>query len=99
MRRRVANLVLALVGLGLAGYGIWSITNPSFTCRGVEMHPGDVCHKNDFSQMGTDEVQTYEDRVHAARLSQPVVVISGLAMAAFAGYLMRQGEPTEEATT
>lgn len=89
MSRRLANLALAIAGLALAAYGLWSITNPSFSCRGVEMRPGDVCHKNDFSEMGTSQVQTYEERAQAARISQPVIVVTGLGMAAFAGYLMR----------
>ncbi|MDN5563253.1 hypothetical protein EDD41_2822 [Luteococcus japonicus] len=82
-RRAWAHVLLALAGLALALFGAWSATHPDVTCRGVQMHPGDVCHKNDFGAMGTDEVQTYEQRMHAARLSQPVLIVAGLVVAGF----------------
>lgn len=88
--RRGAHLALALAGLAVLVYGLLAVANPTVTCRGVEMHPGDVCHKNDFSALGTDEVQTYEQRLHSARLSQPVVVAMGAAMAGFGAVLYRR---------
>lgn len=94
-RRRIAHLLLLLAGLAVAVYGLWMLADPQVTCRGVEMGPGDVCHKNDFGAMGTDEVQSYEQRLHAARLSQPVVVGTGLVVAGFAGMLLR-GERRRE---
>lgn len=88
--RRIAHLVLILVGLAVAGFGLWRTAHPDITCRGVQMHPGEVCHKNDFSSIGSNKTQSYEQRVHAAHQSQPVVALIGLGMAAFGGVLFRQ---------
>ena len=87
-RRRIAHLLLLLAGLAVAVYGLWMLADPQVTCRGVEMGPGDVCHKNDFSQLGSDQVQTYEQRLQAARTSQPVVIGMGAAMLLFGGALL-----------
>ncbi|MEL4504199.1 hypothetical protein AAEX63_03810 [Luteococcus sp. H138] len=88
--RRWAHLALALAGLAVVVYGLVSVANPSITCRGVQMQPGDVCHKNDFSRLGTQQVQTYEERLHSARISQPVVVATGAAVALFGLALYRR---------
>lgn len=88
--RRWAHLALVLAGLAVLVYGVVSVANPSITCRGVQMHPGDVCHKNDFGKLGSDQVQSYEQRLHAARLSQPVVVVMGAAVALFGLSLYRR---------
>ncbi len=89
-RRRLAHLALALAGLAVLVFGIVSAANPSVSCRGVEMRPGDVCHKNDFSALDTDQVQSYEQRLHSARSSQPVVIGMGAATLAFGALLLVQ---------
>lgn len=86
--RRLAHLLLALAGLALLAFGIVAAASPQVSCRGVPMQPGDVCHKNDFSQLGSDQVQTYEQRLQAARTSQPVVIGMGAAMLLFGGALL-----------
>lgn len=88
--RRWAHLALTLAGLAVIVYGAIAVANPRVTCRGVEMQPGDVCHKNDFGALGTEEVQSYEQRLHAARISQPVVIGTGAAMALFGFTLFRR---------
>ncbi len=87
--RRWAHLVLALVGVAMVVYGGVAVADPHVTCRGVEMRPGDVCHKNEFGTLGSEQVQTYEERLHAARLSQPVVIGMGVVVAAFGFVLLR----------
>ena len=79
--RRLAHLLVALVGVAAIAWGLTGAG--SITCRGVQMHPGDVCVKNDFSQIGSAKTQTYEQRLHAVRLSQPVIVVLGVALLAF----------------
>ncbi|HNV10037.1 MAG TPA: hypothetical protein PKN27_01710 [Propionibacteriaceae bacterium] len=81
MPRRLAHAALALAGIGLLVWGL--VFNPRIACRGVQMYPGDVCTKNTFSQLNSDQVQTYEQRLHAAQQSQPVLIGLGLVVAAF----------------
>lgn len=88
--RRAAHLALVLVGLALAVYGLVRVAHPDVSCRGVEMRPGDVCHKNDFGALGTDKTQSYEQRVAAARSSAPVVVGMGVVVGAFGFALYRR---------
>ncbi|GAA1387933.1 hypothetical protein [Luteococcus peritonei] len=95
--RRAAHLLLALAGLALLVLGVVRVASPDVSCRGVEMHPGDVCHKNGFGQMGTDEVQSYEQRLHSARISQPVVIGTGALVLAFGGALLVQDLRREDA--
>lgn len=88
--RRAANLFLVLLGLALLVFGVASALHPSIDCRGVPMHPGDVCRKNDYTHLGSDKVQSYEQRLHAARLSTPVIAACGLGTIAFGAVLLRQ---------
>ena len=53
-RRRVAHLLLALVGVLIVLYPFTLGANPTPTCRGVELQPGQTCAKADGSA-----VQTY----------------------------------------
>lgn len=76
--RRLAHLLLAAAGLLVALSPVMLGSATSVTCRGVEMRPGDTCAKADGSA-----VQTYEDRVAAARNATPVVVGVGLLVAVF----------------
>lgn len=88
--RRAAHLALVLIGLGVAIWGAATMWNPRVMCFGVEMHPGDVCKTSTFSQVGAGKVQTYEQRVHGSRLSQPLVIGTGVLMVGFGGLLLRQ---------
>ena len=88
--RRVAHTILALIGVGVMIWGAVALTNPRITCRGVEMHPGDVCQTSSFSQVGSGKVQTYEQRLSNARVSQPFVIGMGALMAVFGGVLFVQ---------
>lgn len=88
--RRAAHALLALAGLVAVVWGAIALAHPSITCRGVQMHPGDVCETSSFSQLGSGKVQTYEQRVSNARLSQPFVIGTGVLVAAFGATLLVQ---------
>ncbi len=54
------------------------------------MGPGDVCAYMSRTSTVTDEVQTYEERVAAARSSAPVVVVTGIGAVIFGAVLIRK---------
>ena len=82
-RRRVAHLVLAIAGLLVALYPFTLGADPTVTCRGVELRPGDSCAKADGSA-----AQSYEARVAAARNATPVIVGVGVLVAVFGAGLL-----------
>lgn len=82
-RRRVAHLLLALVGVLIVLYPFTLGANPTPTCRGVELRPGQTCAKADGSA-----VQTYEERLSTARNATPVIVGVGLLVAGFGTALL-----------
>ncbi|MFT4166668.1 MAG: hypothetical protein QM650_15625 [Microlunatus sp.] len=77
-RRRVAHLLLSLVGVLIVLYPFTLGANPTPTCRGVQLQPGQTCAKADGSA-----VQTYEERLATARNATPVIVVVGLLVAGF----------------
>lgn len=82
MPRILRHLVLVVVGLGAV---VWVLTfgaHPTITCRDVVMAPGDVCS----NAQGT-QVQTYQQRLDAARDARPVIAGAGLAVAGFGAHL------------
>ncbi|HJE52110.1 MAG TPA: hypothetical protein K8V15_09100 [Tessaracoccus flavescens] len=87
MIKRVGHWVFIVVGLAIAAWAIVGWLAPSTSCRGVEMGPGDTCSYSSTSEVGTDEIQTYEDRIKVAQEQAPFGVIAGLGMAAFGGVL------------
>lgn len=76
--RRLAHLLLAIAGLLVAIYPVTLGANPTVTCRGAELNPGESCAKADGSA-----TQSYEDRAAAAHNAVPVVVGVGMLVAAF----------------
>ena len=82
-RRRVAHLVLAIAGLLVALYPFTLGADPTVTCRGVELRPGESCAKADGSS-----AQTYEARAADARNATPVIVGVGLLVAVFGAGLL-----------
>lgn len=81
-------MALVIAGLLVIGYGVGFAGRPDITCRGVPMGPGDVCHKSSFTARSTDTVQTYEQRLAAARASQPIIIGMGVLVAAFGSALL-----------
>mgnify|MGYP001432843949 FL=1 len=77
-RRRIAHLLLALVGVLIVAYPFPLGANPTPTCRGVQLQPGQTCSKADGSAQ-----QTYEERLATARNATPVIVGVGLLVAGF----------------
>jgi hypothetical protein len=76
--RRLAHVLLAVAGLLVAIYPFTVGADPTPTCRGVAMHPGQTCAKAD----GSAE-QTYEQRRSTARSATPVIVGVGVLVAIF----------------
>lgn len=89
--QRWLNSAILALGLGIALWGLLWLANGKVSCRGVEMHPGDVCTKSSFTDLSSTETQTYEQRRRSMRQSQPTVIGSGLAVAAFGGWLLWRG--------
>jgi hypothetical protein len=81
--RRLAHAILAVAGLLVALYPFTLGADPTPTCRGVALHPGQTCRKAD----GSAE-QTYEQRQRAARSAAPVIVGVGLLVAGFGTALL-----------
>lgn len=77
-RRRLAHLLLALVGVLIVLYPFTLGAHPTPTCRGVQLQPGQTCDKADGSAK-----QTYEERLAAAQNAIPVIVGVGLLVAGF----------------
>ncbi|MBO1031195.1 hypothetical protein IPV09_07575 [Tessaracoccus sp. SD287] len=97
--QRWLNLALVVLGVLVVLYGAFVQGRGAETCRGVEMRPGDVCHKSTYTQLHTAETQTYEQRKQAALAQRPVVVVSGLVIAGFGGFLYRRsGTPRGQAS-
>ena len=91
---RWLNLAIIALGLGAALWGAFLLTSGTVTCRGVEMQPGDVCTKSSFTDLTTQETQTYEQRKQSMRQSQPTVIGVGLVVAAFGVFMLRRtGRP------
>jgi len=81
--RRLAHLLLAVAGLLVAIYPFTLGADPTPTCRGVEMQPGQTCSKADGSA-----VQTYDERLTATRNATPVIVGVGVLVTTFGTALL-----------
>lgn len=81
---------MILAGLGAAVWGTVRLTHIRIMCRGVELHPGDVCRTSSFSQLNGDKVFTYGYLRHQVELSQPFVIGAGLLVMAFGILLLVQ---------
>ncbi|WP_130865008.1 hypothetical protein [Acidipropionibacterium timonense] len=83
--RLLLDLLLAAAGVALVLWGIIAMADPSISCRGVTMGPGDVCHKSSFTATNTSTTQTYEQRRRAVAQSRPVVIGLGVVAAGYGG--------------
>lgn len=88
MRTRIALWLFIVASLGLTIWGAWSYANPSSTCRGELMGPGDVCHYASPSSESTDRIQTYEERIWTMRQQLPFVIGVGAAATIFGVVLL-----------
>ncbi|WCC80529.1 hypothetical protein O6R08_03200 [Cutibacterium equinum] len=77
------DVVVVVAGVALLVWGLVVMASPTISCRGVEMHPGDTCHKATYTATRTDTVQSYEQRRHSIAQSRPTVIGLGLAVTAF----------------
>jgi hypothetical protein len=83
VRTRLAHAVLTCVGLAILLYPLTVGANPTISCRGVQLQPGQSCAKADNSG-----VQTYEQRRRTALQARPVVAGVGLLVTAFGAVLL-----------
>ena len=81
--RMALDIVTVMAGIALLVWGIVVMASPTISCRGVEMHPGDTCHKATYTATRTDTVQTYEQRRQSIAQSRPTVTGLGVAVTAF----------------
>lgn len=85
-RRRVLrwiNVAIGIVGAAVLLLGLVWVGRGPISCRGVEMHPGDVCTKSTFTQVNSQTTQTYEQRKASASASRPTVIGLGVALVGF----------------
>lgn len=83
MRKRIALWAFVVAGLALTVWGIFSYLYPNVECRGETMAPGDMCHYSSRDMVGTDLVQTYDDRIDGAREQTPFVIGLGVIVTGF----------------
>ncbi|MEZ5087684.1 MAG: hypothetical protein R2722_16070 [Tessaracoccus sp.] len=102
MLKKIGLWGFVVISLLIIAWGAVSFLSPSATCRGVEMGPGDECGYMSRTSMVTDQVQTYEERIAAARTSAPVIVVTGIGALIFGLVLIRKdagvkkvGEPAQ----
>ncbi|GAA4904192.1 hypothetical protein GCM10025789_24050 [Tessaracoccus lubricantis] len=88
--KRVGLWAFVVAGIAIVAWAVASWVSPTMMCRGVEMGPGDTCEYSSRTDEHTGQVQTYEERVAVARSQAPFAVATGLGMAAFGGWLLRQ---------
>ncbi|ESK60172.1 hypothetical protein PAJL_772 [Cutibacterium acnes HL042PA3] len=86
----VLDIVVAAAGVTLLVWGIMVMASPTISCRGVEMHPGDTCHKATYTATHTDTVQTYEQRRRSIAQSRPTVIGLGIALTVFGAVMTWQ---------
>lgn len=90
MGRRVAHVLVLLAGLVMLVWGVLLAINPTASCRGQAMGPGDTCYYASPTDAQTDRTQTYEERIATVRQNAPVVMGLGAAIALFGGGLYAQ---------
>jgi hypothetical protein len=78
VRRLIAHVALIVIGLVIVLYPLTLGADDGLVCRGVPMHPGDVCAK-----AGGVGVQTYEQRAGASRDARPIIIAVGAVVVAF----------------
>lgn len=88
MLKRIGLWGFVAVSLAIVVWGAVSWVSPGATCRGVQMGPGDVCGYMSRTSTVTDQEQTYEERIAAARSSAPIIVVTGLGALVFGAVLI-----------
>lgn len=81
--RIALDVVATVAGVVLLVWGLVVMANPTITCRGVVMHPGDTCFKATYTSTRSDIVQSYEQRRRAVAQSRPTVIGLGAALTLF----------------
>lgn len=91
--KRLGLWAFVLAGLVLVAWGVVTVVAPSASCRGVEMQPGDTCSYYARDDISTERLQTYEQRIDAAREQGPTVIVLGALAAAFGVFVALRPAP------
>lgn len=89
--KRIARWLLTGLGVVLIAWGLVSLVAPGASCRGVEMQPGDECTYFSRTDMDTERVQTYDQRILAARQGAPTIIVVGALTAGFGTWVALRG--------
>ena len=93
MWKRLGLWLFVIAGVALMAWGVSDFLNPTTSCRGVEMGPGDVCHYSSYTEEETSEIQSYEDRIAIVRQQVPFVIAAGAAITVFGVFVaVRSGK-------
>lgn len=88
LRQRLGLWAFVVASLALTIWAVATYINPTTDCRGERMGPGDVCHYSSTSEVETDQVQRYEDRIAIVRQQVPFVIGVGAIATAFGVVLL-----------
>lgn len=91
--RRLGLWAFVVAGLALVAWGVATVVAPSASCRGVEMRPGDTCSYYARDDTSTERLQTYDQRIAAAREQGPTVIVVGALAAAFGLFVALRPAP------
>lgn len=91
--KRLGLWAFVVAGLALVAWGVITVVSPSASCRGVEMQPGDTCSYYARDDIDTERLQTYEQRIEAAREQGPTVIVVGALAAAFGVFVALRPAP------
>lgn len=97
--KRAGLWALTVLGVLLVVWGVASYVSPGASCRGVEMYPGDECSYSSRTDTGTDSVQTYEQRILAARQGAPTIIAVGVLTAGFGAWVALRAPRRDDAAS
>ncbi len=89
MIKRVSLWAFIVAGIAVVAWAAVSWASPQATCRGEAMGPGDTCSHLSLTGQDDGKVQTYEQRIAAARQQTPYGVAAGVCMVVFGAVLLR----------
>lgn len=88
MGKRIAYWLFIAAALAITCWGVVAYVHPTTHCGDVEMGPGDVCHASTYTEVHTDKLQTYEQRIQSVRQQTPFVIGIGAVATVFGVVLL-----------